>query len=95
MATARWNDFSRDYAKKGDTCYIVETVDTSSGREYYEARSQAWKTNQSGEEKLKGWLGETNNKSRYAMGRARITSVKNDGNVIGFSFLAAEHRWEE
>lgn len=94
MATARWNDFSNDYAKKGDTCFIVETVDTSTGREYYEARSQPWKTNQSGESRIKGWIGETNNKSRHAQGRARITSVKNDGAVIGFSFLTAKRRWE-
>ncbi len=95
MPSARWHDFSNSEPSKGDICFVVTTHDTSSGREYYEARSEPWKTNQSHEERLRGWLGETNNKSRRAQGRARITSVQRDGALVRFAFLPAKRRWEK
>lgn len=40
------------------------------------------RTNVSGEPKLKGWLGETNNISRTALGVVRVTRLTADGDRV-------------
>jgi len=42
------------------------------GREMYHLCAQPGRTNQSHEQRLNGWLGETNNVSRYAEGAVEV-----------------------
>lgn len=71
-----------------DAVFVSRTLDTSSGREFYEARLTPWKTNVSHEPKVHGWLGETNNKSRTAVGKGVVTAIDPDrDDVIRFRFV--------
>jgi hypothetical protein len=78
----------------GDAAFISNTFDASSGREYYEALPEPWKTNRSEEQLLYGWLGSTNNRSRTAVGRATVQGVDDDRGTVAFKFLPEATRYE-
>ena len=54
--------------------YFLIRVVPQDREDHYELARQPGRTNMSHEEMLTGWLGETNNVSRYAEGAVRITN---------------------
>lgn len=70
----KWIDCSYDTVV-GEIGYLVETINTSTGRTSWSLRDRPLHTNQSGEPRLSGWCGETDNKSRHAHGVWRVTRV--------------------
>ncbi len=52
--------------------YLVETLNTSTGRTSWSLRDRPLRTNQTNEPRLAGWCGETDNRSRYACGVVRV-----------------------
>ncbi|KKM92661.1 hypothetical protein LCGC14_1216190 [marine sediment metagenome] len=54
--------------------YLIEIYNTSKNTRSWEAYDRPQKTNLSGEFRVSGWLGETNNISRTALGK--FTSLK-------------------
>lgn len=86
---SKWIDI--DYTQGVSTIgYLVETLNTSTGRTSWSLRERPLRTNQSLEPRLFGWCGETDNRSRTACGvwtvvqvnkageRARITQLKGE-----------------
>jgi hypothetical protein len=69
----------------GTIGYLVETLNTSSGRTTYALRERPLRTNQSHEPRLSGWCGETDNRSRYARGVWRVTKVNRAGDRASIS----------
>ena len=59
----------------GDVGFLVETLDTSSGVTTWSMRDVPPRTNHSCEPRLTGWCGETNNRSSYARGMARVVRI--------------------
>ena len=55
--------------------YLVRTLNTSNGVESHSLRERPLRTNQSHEPRLTGWCGETDNRSRYAVGVWKIVQV--------------------
>ena len=49
--------------------FLVEVYDTSNGKRVWEAYDRPQKTNMSGEPKVSGWLGTTNNINKTALGK--------------------------
>lgn len=80
--TTVWIDFdqyeyeSKDAGQIGWVGYLVET--DSAGRTSYSLRERPLRTNQSQEPRLYGWCGETNNKSRCALGAWRVVCLNKD-----------------
>jgi hypothetical protein len=74
MAHPKWIDCYYT-TKSGDIGYLVETLDTSSGRTSWSVRDRPLRTNRSHEPRLTGWCGETDNRSRYARGVVKVTRV--------------------
>jgi hypothetical protein len=72
--TARWLTVWEPLAV-GDVRYLVETLDTSSGRTSWGLRDTPLHTNQSIEPRLHGWCGETNNRSHYARGLVVVSRL--------------------
>ena len=70
-----------DDVSVGDTRFLVETLDTSTGGISHSLRDSPLRTNQSHQPRLVGWCGETDNRSRTARGMVRVTKVvrPNDG----------------
>ena len=83
-------DLGGDFSNVGERGYLVETLNTSTGRTSLALHERPLRTNQSNEPRLAGWCGETNNRSRYARGvweirrfnkamdRAQIARVEGD-----------------
>lgn len=61
-----WID--HDGGIEGDEGYLVEIVNTSTGRTRFALRDRPPRTNQSLEPRLDGWCGETDNRSLFARG---------------------------
>ena len=64
-----------DGLKTGEIGYLVKTFNQNTTREYLRVQSTPARKNLSGEECVEGWLGDTDNVSKRAMGRAKILSV--------------------
>lgn len=75
---ARWIDVEFG-TTVGTIGYLVETLDTSSGRTSWSLRERPLRTNQSLEPRLTGWCGETDNRSRHAHGVWRVTRINRTG----------------
>jgi hypothetical protein len=58
--------------KHGTLGYLVETLNTNTGRTTFSLYERPCRTNQSLEPRLWGWCGETDNRSRYARGVVRV-----------------------
>ena len=52
-----------------EECYLLEITNTSTGVTHYEIYDHPLITNMSGEIKISGWLGTTNNISTTALGK--------------------------
>ena len=74
-----WIDCSNGYETIGDHCYLVEVLDTSSGRTSWSLHERPLRTNQSHEPRLHGWCGETDNRSRFARGVVRVVDTTKSG----------------
>lgn len=75
---AKWIDC--DYSDRvGTIGYLVETFNSSSGSTSFELRERPLRTNQSLQPRLVGWCGETDNKSRTAMGVWRVARINATG----------------
>lgn len=56
--------------------YLVQTIDNNHrGAESFALRERPLRTNRSNEARLTGWCGETDNRSRTAMGAWRIARL--------------------
>ena len=76
QAISEWKDCPESLKEKLGLVevYLIEIYNTSKGTHFWEAYDCPQKTNMSGEFKISGWLGETNNISRTALGK--FTSLK-------------------
>lgn len=59
----------------GDLAYLVEVLDTTSGKTTWHVSKDVPRTNRSREPMPNGWCGETNNRSVYGYGRVEIRRV--------------------
>lgn len=59
----------------GTIGYLVETTNNNTGHTTWSLRERPLRTNQSNEARLSGWCGETDNRSRFAHGVARVAKV--------------------
>lgn len=76
MATRpSWIDCDFASTRVGDIRYLVETLNTSNGRTSWSLYERPCRTNQSHRPVLDGWCGETDNRSRYARGVVRVSTV--------------------
>jgi hypothetical protein len=87
MTISVWIDNDHHGLKLGHVGYLVETLNTATGKACWSVRDRPLRTNRSNELRLRGFCGETNNHSRTAhgvvivaevngsMSRARIASV--------------------
>lgn len=73
MATPTWID--SDCPTIGTIGYLVETLNTSTGRTTWSLHERPLRTNQTHQPRLHGWCGETDNRSRYARGVVCVTGV--------------------
>lgn len=76
---ARWIDCEEYSTKIGTTGYLVETFNTSNGRTSFSLHERPLRTNQSHKPRLRGWCGETNNRSQYARGVWRVSRMNATG----------------
>ena len=60
--------------KRGTIGFLVETLNTNTGRTSFVLHDRQLRTNQSHEPRLSGWCGETDSRSRYARGVVRVVS---------------------
>ena len=75
-----WIDTDYSNARDiGRHFYLARTLDTSTGRERWSLRERPCRTNRSGEARLDGWCGETNNRSCYAEGVCKIVRLNEAG----------------
>ena len=79
MSTPTWIDCDDYSTRVGTTGYLVETLNTNTGRTSWGLRERPLHTNQSNEPRLTGWCGETDNRSRYARGVVRVSAVNERG----------------
>lgn len=70
-----WIDADAYETTVGATGYLVETLNTNTGRTTWALRDRPLRTNQSLQPRLHGWCGETDNRSRYARGMVRVVRV--------------------
>ena len=75
---AHWIDCGFD-TQIGAVGYLVETLNTSNGRTTFSLWERPLRTNVSHEPRLSGWCGETNNRSRYAKGVAKVAKLNARG----------------
>lgn len=62
--------------KVGDEFYLVElTFNNHGGEQRLDAHSEPQRKNMSGEICVNGWLGETDNVNKYALGKHRVVKV--------------------
>lgn len=59
--------------------FLVRSLHANNGAETYHLNARPLRTNVSGEARLRGWCGETNNISRYAEGVWRISRENKSG----------------
>jgi hypothetical protein len=62
------HDYYGSVLGEGATGYLTRILDTSTGSERYLLHTSPERKNRSGEPVLNGWAGETNNRSRTAVG---------------------------
>jgi hypothetical protein len=79
MSNPTWIDCCNDNTRVGDTCYLVEVLNTSSGRTSWSLNERPLRTNRSLQPRLSGWCGETDNRSRYARGVVRVAQINKAG----------------
>jgi hypothetical protein len=68
-----------EYAEVGYIGYLVEVLDTNTGRSCHTLHEQPARTNRSHEPRLSGWCGETNNRSLTACGVWRVVQLNRTG----------------
>jgi len=68
--------------KVGQLVYLSVVVNTSSGRSYIECKDSPYHTNMSSEFRLDGWVGETDNLSRHAIGAGIVSKINSEGYVL-------------
>lgn len=74
------DEYTRDSRiEVGKIGFLTSSYDTSTGREWYRFQFAPGKTNLSGEAKLYGWLGTTNNIDRNAHGLVQIVRIFANG----------------
>lgn len=74
-----WIDSNAEFLRPGDVVFVIESYNFNQrGQERVYGQSIPGRTNRSGEARLAGWLGETNNISRYARGLAEVVRVSGD-----------------
>ena len=59
---------------EGDAGYLIK-ASRPTGWESYRLSAQPGRTNMSGQERLDGWLGMTDNINRYARGYRAVTNI--------------------
>jgi|HubBroStandDraft_4_1064222.scaffolds.fasta_scaffold415295_2 hypothetical protein len=79
MSTPTWIDCCNYDTNVGDVRYLVEVLNTSSGRTSFSLNERPLRTNRSLQPRLWGWCGETDNRSRHARGVVRIASINKAG----------------
>lgn len=84
MSTPTWIDCCNYDTNVGDVRYLVEVLNTSSGRTSFSLNERPLRTNRSLQPRLWGWCGETDNRSRYARGVVRIASVNQGGRSMPY-----------
>ena len=72
-----WIDTQQEPVRVGNVVFLIESIRDGVTRNY--AQSMPGRTNRSGEARLAGWLGETNNVTRYARGLVEVVRVADDG----------------
>ena len=85
MSTPTWIDC--EFARVGYIGYVVETLNTNNGGTTWSIRERPCHTNQSNQPRLHGWCGETDNRSRYARGVAKVTAVNAAGTRVRLARL--------
>lgn len=86
-----WIDSSAHDMTTGDVGYLVRTVDNNNrGSESYALRERPLRTNRSNEPRLEGWCGETDNRSRHAVGVWKVVQVNKAGDRARISRLVGE-----
>lgn len=79
-----YTSYTQDGLQVGDTGYLLESENVASGR----PSAQRWlqpepgRTNMSNDPRPDGWLGTTNDISIYALGRAVVTQLLNNGRAV-------------
>jgi hypothetical protein len=71
-----------DGERPGDVRYLVEAFYSSTGNTRRYVMARPLRTNMSGEPKLHGWCGETNNVSRTACGVVRVVATNRDADRL-------------
>lgn len=71
------NNYGNFYV--GSIGFLVRSLHTNNGMETCRLNARPLRTNISGEARLSGWCGETNNISRYAEGVWKITRQNKSG----------------
>lgn len=82
--SSHWLDFDAcldGAAAVGMVGFLIAVKDTSNGGEKLSLRSNPARGNRSGDPILYGWAGETNNRSVYGMGLAKIDRIAHTGRV--------------
>lgn len=89
MSAPRWVDFdlSSDLGV-GDIAYLAEVVDTTRGTTSWHLSKRPLRTNMSREPKLRGWCGETNNRSLNAHGVVRVSAISRAGDRARISSVS-------
>jgi hypothetical protein len=90
MSIPTWIDGDFYAHKPGDIGYLVESLDTNTGRTSWWLSERPIRTNRSLQPRIAGWCGETDNRSRYARGVARVVSVNKAGDRIRIACLTGK-----
>jgi len=72
---SKWIDCDAYDMSVGHIGYLVETLNTNTGRTLWCLHERPLRTNRSHEATLYGWCGETNNLNRNARGAWRVVRI--------------------
>lgn len=87
-----WIDADHYETAPGMVGFLVEILNTSNGGTRWSLQGRPLHTNQSRRPRLNGWCGETDNRSRYARGMARVVRVTPNDRALLVRLRGAELR---